>query len=100
MAAVSHQSPASDWVIRTAIAMLWALLGSVIALPPEVRRADLATFGGRLRLLVAGGVVLPIVFVVSRHIADLHEGRSIELLSLKDMLHARHGGLLSGAVCG
>ncbi len=59
--AASRQPSASDWVVRTAIAMLWALLGSAIALPPVVRRSDLATFGGRLRLLVAGGVVLPLV---------------------------------------
>jgi signal transduction histidine kinase len=61
VAAISHPPSVSDWVVRTAIAMLWALVGSVIALPPEIRRSDLATFGGRLRLLVAGGVVVPLI---------------------------------------
>ncbi len=92
VAAVSHQPSASDWVIRTAIAMLWALLGSAIALPPVVRRSDLATFGGRLRLLVAGGVVLPLVVLtlfLHQRIGD-QEKRLERLRGLEALRAARY----------
>ena len=49
------------WV--AAIAMLWAFVGTLGALPPIVRKESLSTFGGRLRLLVAGGVVLPLAIL-------------------------------------
>ncbi len=60
VAAASNHPSLTDWLVRTAIALLWALLGTVVASPPAVRRQYLSTFGGRLRLLVAGGVVLPL----------------------------------------
>jgi signal transduction histidine kinase len=60
IAAVSNHPSPSDWVVRAAIGMLWAFLGTAIATPPTLRREDLSTFGGRLRLLVAGGVMLPL----------------------------------------
>jgi nitrogen-specific signal transduction histidine kinase len=90
--AVSHQPSVSDWVVRTAIAMLWALLGTAVALPPVVRRHDLATFGGRLRLLVAGGVVLPL-FVLTlflhQRISD-QEKRLERLRGLEALRAARY----------
>ncbi|MDX2438058.1 MAG: ATP-binding protein [Acidobacteriota bacterium] len=87
--AVSHQPSVSDWVIRTAIAMLWALLGSAIALPPVVRRSDLATFGGRLRLLVAGGVVLPLfVLTLFLHQRIGNQEKSLERLRGLEALRA------------
>ncbi|MBD3872997.1 MAG: hypothetical protein IFK91_08795, partial [Acidobacteria bacterium] len=58
--AVSHYPSVSDWVVRSAIALLWALLGTLVALPPIIGKQHLSTFGGRLRLLVAGGVVVPL----------------------------------------
>ncbi len=61
--AVANHPSASDWVVRATIAMLWALFGTVIALPPILRREHLSTFGGRLRLLVTGGVVLPLAIL-------------------------------------
>ncbi len=61
VAAVSPYPAASDWVVRTAIALLWALLGTLLASPPVVSRHQISTFGGRLRVLVAGGVVVPLV---------------------------------------
>ncbi len=57
--AVSHYPSVSDWVVRSAIALLWALMGTLVALPPTIGKQHLSTFGGRLRLLVAGGVVVP-----------------------------------------
>jgi signal transduction histidine kinase len=50
---------ASGWFF----ALLWALLGTVLAVPPILRRQHLSTFGGRLRLLVTGGVVLPLAIL-------------------------------------
>ena len=63
VAAVAHPQAPPVWVVRTALAAVWALLGLMLARPPAVRRAQLATFGGRLRLLVAGGVVIPLVIL-------------------------------------
>jgi signal transduction histidine kinase len=60
LVAVSNHPSVTDWLVRTAIALLWTLFGTVVASPPAVRRQDLSTFGGRLRLLVAGGVVIPL----------------------------------------
>jgi nitrogen-specific signal transduction histidine kinase len=57
---VANHPSMTNWVVRAAIAMLWAFLGMLFAAPPIFRRQQLSTFGGRLRLLVAGGVVLPL----------------------------------------
>jgi signal transduction histidine kinase len=59
--AVAHPPAPPVWVVRTALAMLWSVLGMLLALPPRIRREQFATFGGRLRLLVAGGVAIPLV---------------------------------------
>jgi signal transduction histidine kinase len=61
VAAVANHPGAIDWLVRSAIAILWALLGTVLASPGRWRRQELSTFGGRLRLLIAGGVVLPLL---------------------------------------
>jgi signal transduction histidine kinase len=61
--AIANHPSASDWVVRAIIALLWALFGTVLALPPILKREDLSTFGGRLRLLVTGGVVLPLAIL-------------------------------------
>jgi len=76
-------------VVRTAIAMLWAFLGSAIAIPPLVRRHDLQTFGGRLRLLVAGGVVLPlVVLTLFLHQRIVSEEKRLERLRGLEALRA------------
>ncbi len=87
VAAVSHYSSASDWVVRTAIAMLWALLGTLVALPPAIRKQHLSTFGGRLRLLVAGGVIVPLAVLtlflhqrITAQEARLEQARGLEAL--------------------
>ena len=61
--AVANHPSASSWVVRAAIALLWALLGMILALPPTLKRQYLSTFGGRLQLLVTGGVVLPLAIL-------------------------------------
>ena len=61
--AIANHPSASDWVVRAIIALLWALFGTVLALPPILKRQHLSTFGGRLRLLVTGGVVLPLAIL-------------------------------------
>ncbi|MEX1310707.1 MAG: ATP-binding protein, partial [Candidatus Sulfomarinibacteraceae bacterium] len=63
VAMMAHPPAPSVWVVRTALAVVWALLGMLLARPPVLRREELATFGGRLRLLVAGGVVIPLVIL-------------------------------------
>ncbi len=63
VAAVTNQPSLSDWLVRTALALLWAVLGTVLAMPPLLRAQDFSTFGGRLRLLVAGGVVVPLAIL-------------------------------------
>jgi signal transduction histidine kinase len=63
VAMVAHPPAPPVWVVRTALAVVWAFLGLLIARPPVLRREELATFGGRLRLLVAGGVVIPLVIL-------------------------------------
>jgi nitrogen-specific signal transduction histidine kinase len=61
--AIANHPSASDWVVRAIIALMWALFGTVLALPPIFKRQHLSTFGGRLRLLVTGGVVLPLAIL-------------------------------------
>jgi signal transduction histidine kinase len=61
VAAVARSPGATVWVLRTAIGFLWATFGLLVARPPVFRSGHLSTFGGRLRLLMAGGVVLPLV---------------------------------------
>ena len=63
VAAVVHPPAPPAWVVRIALAVVWAFIGLVLARPPVVRREQFATFGGRLRLLVAGGVVIPLVIL-------------------------------------
>jgi signal transduction histidine kinase len=61
--AVANRPSTASWFVRAAIALLWALLGTALVEPPIVRRQHMSTFGGRLRLLVAGGVVLPLAIL-------------------------------------
>jgi signal transduction histidine kinase len=61
--AVANRPAIANRFVRAAIALLWALLGSALLEPPLVRRQHMSTFGGRLRLLVAGGVVLPLAIL-------------------------------------
>ncbi len=87
VAAVAPHTSWSDWVVRTAIAALWAFFGAFVARPPVLRLRNLATFGGRLRLLVAGGVVLPLAVLtlfLHQRIGDqelrLEQARGLEAL--------------------
>jgi signal transduction histidine kinase len=61
VAAVARSPEPSVWVLRAAMGFLWALCGLLMASPPVFRSSQMSTFGGRLRLLVAGGVVVPLV---------------------------------------
>ncbi len=85
--AVANHPSASNWVVRAAIGLLWALFGTVLALPPILKRQHLSTFGGRLRLLVTGGVVLPLVVLtlflhqrISRQELRLEQDRGLDAL--------------------
>lgn len=48
------------WALRMILAALWALVGLAVALPPRRWLPPWDTFGGRLRLLVAGGILVPL----------------------------------------
>jgi len=63
VAAVARYPEEAVWVLRTAMASLWGLLGLLLAAPPTLKSQQLGTFGGRLRMLVAGGVVVPLVIL-------------------------------------
>jgi signal transduction histidine kinase len=89
VAAVARYPTPAVWVLRAAVASLWALLGLLLARPPTFRRSQLATFGGRLRLLVAGGVVLPLVVLTLVLNVRLHqEERRLEQVLGLDALEA------------
>lgn len=59
--AIARHAEISVWAVRAAIACIWALVGLVISSPPRWRVGQLGTFGGKLRLLIAGGVVVPLM---------------------------------------
>jgi len=89
VAAIGRHPAPLVWVLRTAIAGLWAMAGLLIALPPIVRREQLSTFGGRLRLLVAGGVVVPLaVLTVFLQLRLQREGERFDQLAGFDALGA------------
>ena len=97
--AVSHHPSTSDWVVRTAVALLWALLGTLVALPPSIGRQDFSTFGGRLRLLVAGGVVVPLAILtlflhqrISTQELRLERARGLEALQAARYTAVHLGG--------
>ena len=97
--AIANHPSASDWVVRAIIALLWALFGTLLALPPTLKRQHLSTFGGRLRLLVTGGVVLPLailtLFLHQRFIGQeqrLEQNRSLDALQAARYTAVHLGG--------
>ncbi|MFV2073534.1 MAG: ATP-binding protein [Thermoanaerobaculales bacterium] len=82
VAAVAPHPSTADWVIRTAVAMLWAFLGLLLARPPVIGMEHVMTFGGRLRLLVAGGVVVPLAILT----LFMHQRIRSEELRLEQVL--------------
>jgi signal transduction histidine kinase len=102
VAAIARFPSPFDWIVRTAIAMLWAFVGTLGALPPMVRKENLSTFGGRLRLLVAGGVVLPLAILtlfLHQRIAGrelrLEQARGLEALRAARYTAVHLGGSFS-----
>lgn len=90
--AVVNRPSTATWFVRAAIALLWALLGTGLAVPPIVRRQHISTFGGRLRMLVAGGVVLPLAILtlfLHQRIAG-QEGRLEQTRGLDALQAARY----------
>jgi signal transduction histidine kinase len=61
--ALARPALPSEWVVQGALACLWALIGLFTIRPPALRWGQQATFGGRLRLLVTGGIILPLVIL-------------------------------------
>jgi signal transduction histidine kinase len=60
LVAIARSPTLATWVARGLFGVLWALLGLAMIRPPAIHLDRLGTFGGRLRLLVAGGVVVPL----------------------------------------
>ncbi len=53
------------WAQRALLALLWAVLGLALALPPRRWFPAAGTFGGKLRLLVAAGILVPLVLLTA-----------------------------------
>jgi len=64
----------SVWAQRVLLAALWAVLGFALVLPPRRWLPDPGTFGGRLRILVAAGILVPLVLLT----VVMREGLSAE----------------------
>lgn len=92
VAAIARTPAPSVWVVQAAVAWVWALLGSLTAAPPVVRRKMATTFGGRLRLLVAGGIVLPLVILtLFLHLRLRREEQRLEQVTgMEGLLSARY----------
>ncbi len=60
VAAIDSSPAVADWIVQAMLAALWALGGMLVGQPPLLRQTQVTTFGGRLRLLIAGGVVIPL----------------------------------------
>jgi len=85
--AVSPTIPA--WAVRVAMAALWALAGIAVVRWPSFGRGQLGTFGGRLRLLVAGAVVLPLVVLTGLlHSRLQHEDERMDQVAGLNALRA------------
>jgi signal transduction histidine kinase len=61
VARVAHVPSVATWLVRALLAVLWVLAAMALARPPVWWHEGTATFGGRLRLLVAGAVIVPLV---------------------------------------
>ncbi len=60
VARVAHIPSVTTWVVRGLLAALWVLAAMAVIRPPGLLHEGTATFGGRLRLLVAGAVIVPL----------------------------------------
>jgi len=101
VAAVARSPAAAVWALKTAVAWIWGLLGLLLVRPPAFDREQLTTFGGRLRMLVAVGVVLPLVILtLFLHLRLVSEERRLEqVFGLEGLRSARYTTVyLSGGV--
>ena len=92
VAVIARTPAAAVWALKTAVAWVWGLLGLLLIHPPAFDREQLTTFGGRLRLLVAGGVVLPLVILtLFLHLRLVSEERRLEhVFGLEGLRSARY----------
>ncbi|NOZ94241.1 MAG: HAMP domain-containing histidine kinase [Acidobacteria bacterium] len=89
VAAVYNAPPASVWILRFLLAILWGVAGTVMAARPQLGRGLTRTFGGRLRRLVAGSVILPLLLLtVVLHVRLRAEVVRIGRIIAVDMLDA------------
>ncbi len=92
LVAVMARYPAPwSWLLESMLAGLWALAAMLVACPPVMRREAFSTFGGRLRVLLAAGVVLPLVLLTVFLSQRLHqeEARVGRVLGLDSLRAAR-----------
>lgn len=90
VAAVARYPLPAVWFLRTLLALLWAMLGAALASPPRFRWDRFATFGGRLRLLVTGAVILPLILLT----VFLHQRLRLDGMRLEQVIG---GDALRGA---
>ncbi len=92
VATVARSPAAAVWALKTAMASIWGLLGLLLVRPPGFDRDQLTTFGGRLRMLVAVGVVLPLVILtLFLHLRLVSEERRLEqVFGLEGLRSARY----------
>ena len=96
VAAIARSPAVAVWVVQGAVACLWALVGLLVASPPALRREQLATFGGRLRLLVGAGVVLPLALLtVVLHLRLQREEQRLDQVAALGTLRAARATVAS-----
>ena len=89
VAAIASYPAAPVWLLQGLMAALWAMAGLLITAPPRLGKDSLGTFGGRLRLLVAGGVILPLTLLtVFLHQRIRSEERRLAVITGSNAVHA------------
>ncbi len=63
VAGIANTPTVSVWFLQALLALLLGGAATLLVEPPRLRPGSFTTFGGRLRLLVAGAVILPLVLL-------------------------------------
>jgi len=90
LVAAAYNAPATSvWLLRFLLAILWGVAGTVMVSRPQLGWRLGRTFGGRLRRLVAGSVILPLLLLtVVLHVRLRAEVVRVGRIIAVDMLEA------------